>query len=71
MLSERRTKALRELAARAARVKTIEEACHATSEVLAGFDLDLPFGLLEPEQERRCMSPASDWPAISRGGGER
>jgi PAS domain S-box-containing protein len=46
MLSERRIRALRDLATRAARAKTVGEACQLTWEVLAGFNLDLPFGLI-------------------------
>ncbi len=46
MLSERRTRALRDLAARTAKAGTVQEACQLTSEILSGFELDLPFGLL-------------------------
>ena len=46
MLSERRTRTLRDLAGRATKAKTIEQACAAAIETLADSDLDLPFGLL-------------------------
>ncbi len=45
MLSERRTKALRDLASRAGKAKTMEEAFAFSAQVLADFDLDIPFTL--------------------------
>jgi len=45
MLSERRTKTLRDLAGRAGRAKTSEDAFAASAQVLAEADLDLPFVL--------------------------
>src|SRR5258708_24176051 len=45
MLSERRTRALRDLAARAGTAKTIEEACTLAAQTLSEYQLDLPFAL--------------------------
>jgi len=45
MLSERRTKTLRDLAGRAGKARTSEEAFALSAEVLAESDLDLPFVL--------------------------
>jgi PAS domain S-box-containing protein len=57
MLAERRTRALRDLAAHGSKSKTVEEACHTAAQVLASYALDLPFGLLyelrEGEDELR------------------
>ena len=46
MLAERRTRMLRDLAARTANAKTIEEACTLAGETIGGYDLDVPFSLL-------------------------
>ncbi len=46
MLSERRTRALRDLAARTAKATSVEEACAIAFNVLAEYELDLPFALL-------------------------
>ncbi len=46
MLSERRVRALRDLAARAGGAQTIEEACARITETLADYAFDLPFALL-------------------------
>jgi signal transduction histidine kinase len=46
MLSERRVRALRDLAARAGKAQTVEEACVLTTRTLADCELDLPFALL-------------------------
>jgi signal transduction histidine kinase len=45
MLSERRTRALRDLAARAGKAQTMEEACIVAAQTLAGYELDIPFAL--------------------------
>jgi hypothetical protein len=45
MLSERRTRALRDLAARAAKAQTMAEACSLAAQALSEYDLDLPFAL--------------------------
>ena len=45
MLSERRTRALRDLAARAGKAHTIEEAFTLTAQTLSDYALDLPFVL--------------------------
>jgi signal transduction histidine kinase len=46
MLSGRRTRSLRDLASRAGRARSVTEAAATSLEVLAGFELDLPFVLL-------------------------
>jgi signal transduction histidine kinase len=45
MLSERRTRALRDLAARAGNPQTVEEACTLAAQTLSDYALDLPFVL--------------------------
>src|SRR5438132_5503694 len=45
MLSERRTRALRDLAARAGKAQTIEQACTLAAQTLSEYQLDLPFVL--------------------------
>ncbi len=45
MLSERRTRGLRDLAARAGKAQTMEEACTLAAQTLADCELDLPFVL--------------------------
>jgi len=45
MLSERRTRALRDLAARAGRAQNTEDACTLAAQTLAECELDLPFVL--------------------------
>jgi hypothetical protein len=45
MLSERRTRALRDLAARAGKAHTIEEAFTLAAQTLSDYALDLPFVL--------------------------
>src|SRR5260370_26783057 len=45
MLSERRTRALRDLAARAGKAQTIEEACTLAAQTLSEYQLYLPFVL--------------------------
>jgi len=55
VLSERRLKTLRDLAARAAEAKTAEDACATAAEILAANPADVPFALLylsEPEGKR-------------------
>src|SRR5258708_5916961 len=46
MLAERRTRALRDLAARTANAATVEQACTVITQVLAEYTLDVPFVLL-------------------------
>jgi PAS domain S-box-containing protein len=46
MLSERRTRALRDLAARTGKAQTPEEAFHAAAQTMAAYELDLPLVLL-------------------------
>ncbi len=46
MLGERRTRALRDLAARTSKAKSVNEALALSAESLAEYDLDLPFVLL-------------------------
>ncbi len=45
MLSERRTRGLRDLGARAGNAKTMEEACTLAAQTLEEYELDLPFVL--------------------------
>ena len=45
MLSERRTRALRDLAARCSKAQTTEEACTLAAETLSDYQRDLPFVL--------------------------
>jgi signal transduction histidine kinase len=45
MLSERRTRGLRDLAGRAGKAHTIQEACSLAAETLADYELDVPFTL--------------------------
>ena len=46
MLSERRTRALRDLAAQTSKAKSVSEALSLCAQTLAEYDLDLPFALL-------------------------
>ena len=46
MLSERRTRALRDLAAQTSKAKSVSEALSLAAQTLAQYDLDLPFTLL-------------------------
>lgn len=46
MLGERRTRALRDVAARTANAKTVQEACALAAQSLAGQELDVPFALI-------------------------
>ena len=46
MLSERRTRALRDLAAQTSKAKSVSEALLLSAQTLAQYDLDLPFTLL-------------------------
>src|SRR5260370_16146676 len=43
MLSERRTRALRDLSARTGKAKTMAEDCSFAAQMLSEYDLDLPF----------------------------
>ena len=46
MLSERRTRALRDLAAQAGKAKSVTEVFALSAQALAGYELDLPFVLI-------------------------
>ncbi|MCC2628482.1 MAG: sensory box protein [Thermomicrobiales bacterium] len=46
MLGERRTRALRDVAARTANAKTVQEACALVGQSLADQELDVPFALM-------------------------
>ena len=55
MLSERRTRALRDLAAQTSKAKSVSEALSLTAQTLAQYNLDLPFTLLytlEPHSDQ-------------------
>jgi signal transduction histidine kinase len=62
MLSERRTRALRDLAAHAGKAQTMEEACTLAAQTLSDYQLDLPFVLfylLDPRgKEARLIASA-------------
>ncbi|HEX4379358.1 MAG TPA: hypothetical protein VH022_04960, partial [Candidatus Acidoferrum sp.] len=45
MLSERRTRSLRDLAASAGKAQTMEEACTLAAQTLTAFEFDVPFAL--------------------------
>ena len=61
MLSERRTRALRDLAARAGKAKTIADVFELAAQTLAEYDLDLPFAAVLsarwPRRRRRARRP--------------
>jgi len=69
MLAERRTRALRDLAARTGKAQTIEEVYVLAAETLAGFQLDLPFALFykfdDPRKEARLVAQAGLQPGTS------
>jgi PAS domain S-box-containing protein len=46
MLSQRRTRALRDLASRPSRSKTVRESCELSAQALTNYQLDLPFALI-------------------------
>src|SRR5947208_873836 len=60
MVGERRTRALRDLAARAGKAQTIEEACVLAARTLSEYELDLPFALFylldDAGQEARLIA---------------
>jgi len=61
MLAERRTRALRDLAARAGKAKTSDEAFTLAAQTLSEFSLDIPFTLFLSTRCPRRGSP-SDGP---------
>ncbi|WP_395056622.1 ATP-binding protein [Polaromonas sp.] len=68
MLSERRTRALRDLAAQTGKSKSVSEALSLSTQTLARYDLDLPFALLyvlEPDVERARLVGATGLQAES------
>lgn len=62
MLSQRRTRALQDLASRAGESKSVAEACRLSAKALADYQLDLPFALIyllnEESTEARLMASA-------------
>ncbi len=59
VLTERRLKILRDLAARSAETKTAQDACRASAEILAANSADVPFALIyliEPETNRARLT---------------
>lgn len=67
MLSERRTRTLRDLAARTGNAKTLEEALELASQTLADSELDIPFVLfyaVENEREEARLIAAT---GVDRG----
>ena len=68
MLSERRTRALRDLAAQTSQAKSVHEALSLSAQSLAQYNLDLPFVLLyalEPDGNRARLVGATDLQAES------
>jgi signal transduction histidine kinase len=64
MLSERRSRALRDLAARTSRVQTTQEAFSSVAQTLGSFDLDLPFVLLytiDAEKNEARLVASTGW----------
>jgi len=69
MLSERRTRALRDLAARTGKAKSIDEVFTLAAQTLAEYDLDLPFALfysLDTESARARLAAQTGLAAGSR-----
>jgi signal transduction histidine kinase len=65
MLSERRTRALRDLAARAGKAQTIDEACTLAAQTLSDYALDLPFVLfyvLDAQSEGARLAASTGLP---------
>lgn len=62
MLSERRTRALRDLAAQTSKAKSVSEALLLSAQTLAQYDLDLPFTLLyelEPHGDQALLTSST------------
>ena len=62
MLSQRRTRALQDLASRASQSKSVEEACQSSMQALSDYQFDLPFGLiylLDPEAKQARLAGAA------------
>jgi PAS domain S-box-containing protein len=73
MLSERRTRALRDPAARTGKAKSVAEALDLTGQTLAGYDLDLPFVLLyaiDPDGQQARLVATTGLPAGTPGSPE-
>jgi signal transduction histidine kinase len=58
MLSERRTRTLRDLTAQTSKAKSVSEALALSAQTLAAYDLDLPFVLLY------ALDPDADFPRL-------
>jgi signal transduction histidine kinase len=69
MLSERRTRGLRDLAARAGKAQSVEEACRLAALTLGEYELDLPFVLFylldDPRKEARLIASAGLQPGTT------
>src|SRR6202046_1125939 len=67
VIGERRLRVLRDLAARAVGVESIEDSCRRLCEVLAQYPLDTPFAalyLLDAERQRgRCVARSGELPS--------
>jgi len=67
VIGERRLRVLRDLAARAAGVESVEDSCRRLCEVLAQYPLDTPFAALylidASKQQARCVARTRDLPA--------
>jgi PAS domain S-box-containing protein len=66
VIGERRLRVLRDLAARAVGVESIEDSCRRLCEVLTMYPLDTPFAALylidASKQQARCVARTSDLP---------
>ena len=58
MLSERRTRALRDLSARAGKAQSTEEALILAAETLQDYDLDIPFARFYQLEPERLIAPS-------------
>ena len=71
MLSERRTRTLRDLAAQSSKAKSVAEALSLSAQALAEYTLDLPFVLLyalDPDGDRARLVGATDLKADTVAG---
>ena len=68
MLSERRSRVLRDVAARAGKAQTVDEACALTIKTLADNELDLPFVLLYLLEEEGTRARLAQSTGLSPAG---
>ncbi len=67
MLSERRTRALRDLASHAGKAQTTEEACTLAAQTLSEYELDLPFVLVYLVDDNRKNAHLTACIGLPRG----